>query len=45
MTYKGNKSFRTTLAAIVCTLVVSTASLASVVGPATTATASVQAIA
>lgn len=36
--YKGNNSFRTTLAALVCTLVVSTASLASVVGPAVTAT-------
>jgi hypothetical protein len=36
--YKGNNSFRTTLAALVCTLVVSTTSLATVVGPAVTAT-------
>ncbi|MCW4460268.1 hypothetical protein OK349_00990 [Sphingomonas sp. BT-65] len=39
--YKGNNSFRTTLAAITCTLVVSTTCLASVVGPAATATAEV----
>jgi hypothetical protein len=36
--YKGNNSFRTTLAALVCTLIVSTTSLATVVGPAVTAT-------
>jgi len=36
--YKGNNSFRTTIAALVCTLVVSTTSLATVVGPAVTAT-------
>ncbi len=41
--YKGHNSFRTTLAAIACTLVVSTTCLASVVGPATTATHSVSA--
>ncbi|HSX54646.1 MAG TPA: hypothetical protein VLG14_05045 [Sphingomonas sp.] len=39
--YKGNNSFRTTMAALVCTLVVSTTCLASVVGPAATATAEV----
>ena len=39
--YKGKNSFRTTLAAIACTLVVSTTCLASVVGPAATATADV----
>ncbi|WP_447724378.1 hypothetical protein [Sphingomonas koreensis] len=39
--YKGNNSFRTTLAALVCTLVVSTTCLASVVGPAATATADI----
>ena len=39
--YKGNNSFRTTLAALACTLVVSTTCLASVVGPAATATAEV----
>ncbi|WP_186456893.1 hypothetical protein [Sphingomonas suaedae] len=36
--YKVTNSFRTTLAAIACTLVVSTTCLASVVGPAATAT-------
>ena len=36
--YKGHNSFRTTLAALLCTLVVSTTSLATVVGPAVTAT-------
>ena len=39
--YKGNNSFRTTLAALACTLVVSATCLASVVGPAATATAEV----
>jgi hypothetical protein len=39
--YKGNNSFRTTLAAIACTLVVSTTCLATVVGPAATATAQI----
>jgi len=43
VTYKGNNSFRTTLAALVCTLVVSTTCLASVVGPAATATSEVSA--
>ena len=36
--YKGTNSFRTTLAALVSTLIVSTTSLATVVGPAVTAT-------
>lgn len=35
MTYKGNKNFRTTFAAIACTLVVSTTCLLGAVGPAT----------
>lgn len=35
MTYKGNNSFRTTLAAMVCTLVISTTCLLGAVGPAT----------
>ncbi len=39
--YKGNNSFRSTMAALICTLVVSTTCLASVVGPAATATADV----
>jgi len=39
--YKGKNSFRTTMAALVCTLVVSTTCLASVVGPAATATADI----
>lgn len=39
--YKGNNSFRATMAALVCTLVVSTTCLASVVGPAATATADI----
>lgn len=41
--YKGTNSFRTTMAALVCTLVVSTTCLASVVGPAATATADISA--
>lgn len=35
MTYKGTNNFRTTLAAIACTLVVSTTCLLGAVGPAT----------
>ena len=35
MTYKGNNSIRTTLAAIACTVVISTTCLLGAVGPAT----------